>query len=1539
MSTLYGNNISQTYQGLIKLTDSTTGVTSVTQSLQDGLGNNLPLQVSNNTVNVSGSFLVNGLPVTFTNTGSFATTGSNTFIGDQTITGSEGYIKLDGSAPQDEYTLTSIHTNNDAPWIGRYFNDTFSTSSSVLSFWGDNDGTFYFHNDSTASINFGVNSYYADNLVISDTNTTSNRDLILTGSLGVTNIKGTGSLYLQPNQSDPRYLEIYNTSPTDTHITASGGQIFLGDDVTYVKVDNYGSVKHIDIVADNGVNISGSVQVTGSLDINGNITANSASFNYLTTIYETASIIYSSGSNQLGDELTDKQTLSGSVQVQGELLVNGVAVVTGSVNRDGLITTGSLYGVTEQSITGSLYVSGSGGISIGTGNGNDDTFSGVNLSSNDVSSFLVVKSKEYAQFIFGVNDSPDYNYDNQFNIVQSTGSTQFTEYNQNTDYNYRPWLQVQASTSGTSGIKPIQLLRNTEITGSLTELGNVYMLSPAFNSGSIKLNITGSAPVSQSNFIFGSTAGPTNAVNTGSIILSGSNNILLTGVRSNTTTAGTYGYIGGNSNIMNVVPTIATGSLGVTTTANILYGQVVLDGPVTSSFGSGVVTSTFNNNITTQNNTTTFRHKSGSFSHTGNLTMGNFNSFATSSWFDDGISFIQNTANILQGSGTQVLNVSSSVILTRNIINSNSTIINNQFTNPTNYLVNGSGSLSLTNNIFGGTTHTILSSGSNLTNRAIVNNLVIGAQNTLNQISSGSSSTIISNTAVLGASLIVSGSNTSQTLGGSTFVGRFNATGSLQEGTNEAVFVVGTGTAANARRNAIHIDNNNNTRITGSVTISGSLIVNGNSVVTGSVVTDRNGLITTGSVGNTQQLTGSLRMSSGSLLLDAGKDDAKIADYFNRNVLYKSEQLGKLLVGQTNMDQIDTQFGVVSGSINLFQFGGNTNNFRTGSNNTFFTSSPGLKSGSNNTFIGTSPQFTTGSGNFIIGGFNNSRFSGTSVNNLFSIGTGNNNSFIFKEGSNPTTIVGNATISGSLDITGTYSVNGVPIGDGNRNGLITTGSGVEQSITGALNISNGITLKGNQFKIIDNPITFSSSYAIGTANDVAINYTQGVGLGIRNGNIQIGRESGQNFLNNPNTAGNFLFGQYGGQSFESGSGNVFLHTGGSSFISGSNNTFVGRNYATITGGTNNVILGGYDAPETNINDYMSLGNSVNSFITKRTSQPIRMSDSLTITGSLNVSGSQSITGSIDITGNYYVNGVAFSGGTDGTSGTSGVSGSSGTDGTSGTSGVSGSSGTNGTSGTSGVAGSSGTSGTSGINGSSGTSGVSGSSGTSGTSPSISGAGLITTGSVGVSQSITGSLILSSSVPIATSSFIVSGSMEATGYITGSVIRATTFNGTTTNLTNCNSAFATFGGGSTVIGNTISNNAAFGGLKFSSNADWTLIAQNQYGVVITGSLSGTVYPLSIASSTASLNLNSGSYYTLQLVSGSNTFINVSNIHRGQTVNIELATTGSGTVSFSSNVKQNPISSYVPTTTTGTDVIQLISFSTSSLSLINVNKNLV
>jgi hypothetical protein len=79
-------------------------------------------------------------------------------------------------------------------------------------------------------------------------------------------------------------------------------------------------------------------------EVAGTITALSASITYLTTVFETASVIYSSGSNQFGDASDDTQTLYGTVNVlTGPLNVSGSGVfhngITGSL--DGTATSAS----------------------------------------------------------------------------------------------------------------------------------------------------------------------------------------------------------------------------------------------------------------------------------------------------------------------------------------------------------------------------------------------------------------------------------------------------------------------------------------------------------------------------------------------------------------------------------------------------------------------------------------------------------------------------------------------------------------------------------------------------------------------------------------------------------------------------------------------------------------------------------------------------------------------------------------------------------------------------------------------------------------------------------------------------------------------------------------------------------------------------------------------------------------------------------------------------------------------------------------------
>ena len=132
--------------------------------------------------------------------------------------------------------------------------------------------------------------------------------------------------------------------------------------------------------------------------------------------------------------------------------------------------------------------------------------------------------------------------------------------------------------------------------------------------------------------------------------------------------------------------------------------------------------------------------------------------------------------------------------------------------------------------------------------------------------------------------------------------------------------------------------------------------------------------------------------------------------------------------------------------------------------------------------------------------------------------------------------------------------------------------------------------------------------------------------------------------------------------------------------------------------------------------------------------------------------------------------------------------------------------------------------------------------------------------------------------------------------------------------------------------TIANNA----ILDSSNETYLsgTIVEIQSPVIISGSVNGEVIPLSISSNTASLDLSTGNFFTLQLISGSNVRIESDNISAGQTINILMNTTGSGTVSFDSSFKQPSGSSYIPTTTTSKDIVTLISYDNSTLYLVSV-----
>jgi hypothetical protein len=172
--------------------------------------------------------------------------------------------------------------------------------------------------------------------------TFDNGNLNLSGALEVTNIQGTGSLYLKADQADSRYFEIYNTSTTDTHIKSNGGLSFFGDDIYYLKIDD--SLQTATIVGVNGVIVSSSLQVTGSI-YNDQLTDNRVlvagpngeieDSQYFT--YDEVTLNIGTGGGNF-----EVSVSGGDIRTSGSLLVKSGATVTGSLN-----------------VTGSLGVSGS----------------------------------------------------------------------------------------------------------------------------------------------------------------------------------------------------------------------------------------------------------------------------------------------------------------------------------------------------------------------------------------------------------------------------------------------------------------------------------------------------------------------------------------------------------------------------------------------------------------------------------------------------------------------------------------------------------------------------------------------------------------------------------------------------------------------------------------------------------------------------------------------------------------------------------------------------------------------------------------------------------------------------------------------------------------------------------------------------------------------------------------------------------------------------------------------------------------------------
>ena len=105
--------------------------------------------------------------------------------------------------------------------------------------------------------------------------------------------------------------------------------------------------------------------------------------------------------------------------------------------------------------------------------------------------------------------------------------------------------------------------------------------------------------------------------------------------------------------------------------------------------------------------------------------------------------------------------------------------------------------------------------------------------------------------------------------------------------------------------------------------------------------------------------------------------------------------------------------------------------------------------------------------------------------------------------------------------------------------------------------------------------------------------------------------------------------------------------------------------------------------------------------------------------------------------------------------------------------------------------------------------------------------------------------------------------------------------------------------------------------------------NDGSLIYTGSSIGNLTALAISSNTASIDFRDGDYFTLELVSGSNTFleINPSGTKPGQTaiLKVQQPDPGSGTLTYGANFKFP--GGTIPTVTDGTlteDIFTFVQF---------------
>ena len=372
LSNLY---ISQSYQSLLHFGNNSSASATLVE-IEDGVGTGLGIYLNaTGSISASNTITTNNLVV------NNSTELTGVFDLDTYFTASTpSYINSTQPFFTDTVFVTGSYQSGSYPpsiadvqvgWVGNGINVTnglvTAVSQSVSGYYITMAGqfpqiaqsyTFKGQISPTAKITGSLE--ISENLIVSGTfdiegkvvvndNVRINGDLEVSGSQ-----RNTGSLFVSNEISSSTINGIGN-------VTAFSQSLYA----EFTNLENYTSSLRAAFTASGGDTIftnnitASNIEVRNNLNVVGTITANK-----IVTLIESSSIIFSSGSNILGDSILDIQTLNGDVIMSGSASLTGSMGITGNISSSTISGIGNVttYSASVQSFITNVSSSISGTI-------------------------------------------------------------------------------------------------------------------------------------------------------------------------------------------------------------------------------------------------------------------------------------------------------------------------------------------------------------------------------------------------------------------------------------------------------------------------------------------------------------------------------------------------------------------------------------------------------------------------------------------------------------------------------------------------------------------------------------------------------------------------------------------------------------------------------------------------------------------------------------------------------------------------------------------------------------------------------------------------------------------------------------------------------------------------------------------------------------------------------------------------------------------------------------------------------------------------